>query len=97
MKQFFKVIAAAAALATASLVVQAQDTAWPTKPITLVVPFAPGGITDNTARLLAKKMGERLGQSVVVDNRPGAGGSLGVDSASRQPPDGYTIVMGTSG
>ncbi|MBB1633423.1 tripartite tricarboxylate transporter substrate binding protein [Cupriavidus sp. UME77] len=78
-------------------VVQAADDAWPIRPITFVVPFPPGGITDSTSRQLAKLLGAQLGQSVVVDNRPGAGGSIGVESASRQPADGYTIIYGTQG
>jgi len=86
-------------LATASFTAVAQTNSanWPTRPITFVVPFTPGGITDNTSRVLAKILGEKLGQSVVVDNRPGAGGSIGVEAASRQPPDGYTIIYGTQG
>src|SRR5262249_26031261 len=92
------------ALAMAGLVLgavgcaaQPASEAWPTRPIAFVVPFAPGGITDNTARVLAKLVGARLGQPVVVENKPGAGGSLGVDVASRQPPDGYTMIYGTQG
>ena len=70
---------------------------WPSKPLTFVVPFPPGGITDNTSRLLAQKLGEKLGQQVIVDNRPGAGGSIGVDYAVRQQADGYTLIYGTQG
>ena len=62
-----------------------------------MVPFTPGGITDNTSRVLAKIVGDKLGQPVVVDNRPGAGGSIGVEAASRQAPDGYTLIYGTQG
>jgi tripartite-type tricarboxylate transporter receptor subunit TctC len=98
MDKFWKkalagVCAAAAALGAA----HAAGEAWPTRPITFVVPFTPGGITDNTSRVLAKIVGEKLGQPVVVDNRPGAGGSIGVEAASRQPPDGYTMIYGTQG
>lgn len=75
---------------------QAADN-WPTRSITFVVPFPPGGITDSTSRLLAKLLGSRLGQAVVVDNKPGAGGSIGVASAARQPADGYTMIYGTQG
>ena len=70
---------------------------WPTKPITFIVPFTPGGITDQTARQLAKLLSAQLNQSVVVDNRPGAGGSIGVEAGARAPADGYTIIYGTQG
>ncbi|KQU89808.1 ABC transporter substrate-binding protein [Variovorax sp. Root318D1] len=75
----------------------AAGEAWPTRSITFVVPFTPGGITDNTSRLLAKLLGAQLGQTVLVDNRPGAGGSIGVATAARQAPDGYTLIYGTQG
>jgi tripartite-type tricarboxylate transporter receptor subunit TctC len=71
----------------------AQD--FPTRPVTWVVPSAAGGITDTTARLIAQKMGPRLGQPVVVENRPGAGGTIGTEQVSRAPPDGYTLLYGT--
>ncbi|KQP14458.1 tripartite tricarboxylate transporter substrate binding protein [Pseudorhodoferax sp. Leaf265] len=88
----------AAAALTAGTAGAADDTAgWPNRPLTFVVPFPPGGITDSTSRLLAQKLGEKLGQQVVVDNRPGAGGSIGVDYGLRQPADGYTLVYGTQG
>lgn len=70
---------------------------WPSKPIAFVVPFTPGGVTDSTSRVLTKLLSARLGQPVLVENRPGAGGSIGIESASRQAPDGYTIMYGTSG
>jgi tripartite-type tricarboxylate transporter receptor subunit TctC len=91
--------AAAATLATLATLgaAHAAGETWPTRPITFVVPFTPGGITDNTSRVLAKIVGDKLGQPVVVDNRPGAGGSIGVEAASRQPPDGYTMIYGTQG
>jgi tripartite-type tricarboxylate transporter receptor subunit TctC len=79
------------ALLTALLAVPlalAQAPAYPTKTIRLIVPFAPGGASDLTARTLAQKMGESLGQTIVVDNKPGANGVLGDDLASKAPPDG---------
>jgi tripartite-type tricarboxylate transporter receptor subunit TctC len=88
-----------ALLATAALTASAADdtAGWPARPLTFVVPFTPGGITDSSSRLLALKLGEKLGQQVVVDNRPGAGGSIGVEYALRQPADGYTLIYGTQG
>jgi len=73
---------------------QAQDK-WPSKPITYIVPFPAGGTTDVLARLIAQKLGAALGQTIVVDNKGGAGGSLGSELASRAAPDGYTILGGT--
>ena len=69
--------------------------AWPSKPIRLVVPYPPGGSTDLLARTIGVKVGEALGQQIVVDNRAGAGGMLGSDIVARSAPDGYTILLGT--
>lgn len=66
---------------------------YPTRPIRLIVPFPPGGSNDIIGRLLGQQIGERVGQSVVIDNRPGAGSTLGIDIASKSAPDGYTVVI----
>lgn len=69
---------------------------WPQqKPITLIVPYPPGGVTDVQARTLAPLMAKTLGQTIIVENKPGAGGSLGTAHAAKQPPDGYTLLIGT--
>ena len=73
----------------------AAQTPWPTKPITYVVPFAPGGNTDTLARLIGQKLSVALGQPVVIDNKPGAGGNIGSDFVAKAKPDGYTILGGT--
>ena len=83
---------AAALLATAAL---AQS--YPAKPIRLIVPFAAGGGNDNVARLVGKHLSDSLGQPLVIDNRPGAGGALGAEVAAKSAPDGYTLFLGGVG
>ncbi|HYR00899.1 MAG TPA: tripartite tricarboxylate transporter substrate-binding protein, partial [Casimicrobiaceae bacterium] len=84
----------ALALSIAPPAVQGQTAPFPAKPVRLVVPFPPGGPLDVTGRAIAQKLGETWAQSVVVDNRPGAGGNIGADLVAKSPPDGYTVVMG---
>jgi tripartite-type tricarboxylate transporter receptor subunit TctC len=84
--------AVAAALALMAGVAHAQN--YPARPVRMIVPFTPGGSTDLYARTLSPRLGDALGQQVVVDNRAGAGGSLGADLAAKAPPDGYTIWIG---
>src|SRR5438309_4961649 len=71
----------------------AQD-AYPARPVKLIVPYAPGGATDIIARIVAQKLSESLGQSFIVDNRPGANGNIALEAAAKAPPDGYTLLVG---
>lgn len=74
----------------------AQDAAYPTRPINMVVPFAPGGSSDILARILEPVLARELGQPLVILNRPGAAGNVGMDAVAKSPPDGYTMVLGNS-
>jgi tripartite-type tricarboxylate transporter receptor subunit TctC len=86
--------AAAATLPTWWVSARAQE-GWPNKPIRMIVPFAAGGTSDALARLLGQKLTEVLKQTIVVDNKGGAGGVIGSDAVAKSPPDGYTFVLGT--
>ena len=78
----------------ASPLARAQD-AFPSRPLKIIVPYPPGGTTDLLARILAPRLGERLGQAVVIDNKPGAGGVIGAQQVAKSPADGYTLVFAT--
>jgi tripartite-type tricarboxylate transporter receptor subunit TctC len=82
--------------AAACLPMAAWAQGYPNKPITLLVPFPPGGPTDLVARVLAKKMSEQMGQSIVIDNKPGANGNIAAVAATKAPADGYTVLYNTS-
>jgi tripartite-type tricarboxylate transporter receptor subunit TctC len=95
--QLFRMLAAAALAAAQAVVpVHAQD-AFPARPMKIVVPFAPGGSTDVTARIVAEGLTSRLQQQVVVENKAGAGGNVGADLVAKAAPDGHTLVMGSIG
>src|SRR4051812_14411658 len=79
--------------ASAAVAVPAWAQAWPTKPIKLVVPYAPGGTTDVVGRVSAEYLGRQLGHNVVVENRPGKGATIGTSQVAKAAPDGYTLVM----
>ncbi|GAA5232284.1 tripartite tricarboxylate transporter substrate binding protein [Verticiella sediminum] len=94
MRYLYKAVAATAmALAAAS----AAAADFPTRPIRIVIGFPPGGAIDTIARTIAPRMAESMGQSVLIDNRPGAGGVIGTQAVARAEPDGYTVFMGTMG
>lgn len=88
------ILTAALLAALAPVASQAQE-AWPTKPIKIIVPFAPGGTSDVLARVIAEKLSTALGKPVVVENRGGAGGVIGADAVAKSPADGYTFLLGT--
>lgn len=93
-----KSVAAGLLLATNLMATQAySQPAWPTRPVKIIVPFAPGGTTDLLARAMAPELSKAFGQSFIVENKTGAGGNVGADAVAKAPADGYTLLMGTVG
>jgi tripartite-type tricarboxylate transporter receptor subunit TctC len=93
-RTFLHLAAGAAALPTASRIAKAET--WPARPVHIVAPYPPGAAPDLVARLIAQSLSDRLGQAVIVDNRPGAAGNVGTEKAAQSAPDGYTLLIAVS-
>jgi tripartite-type tricarboxylate transporter receptor subunit TctC len=93
-RKFLHLAAGAAALPAVSRLAWAQ--AYPSRPVRIIVPYAPGGTTDIVARLIGQSLSERLGQQFIIENRPGAGGNIGTEVVARAPPDGYSFLLVTT-
>jgi len=92
-KQFLAALASFAAFPSLPRFAAAQaPNTWPNRPVTLVVPFAPGGVTDVSARVVARQLGKRLGGTFLIENRAGASGNIGTTQVARAAPDGYTFL-----
>jgi tripartite-type tricarboxylate transporter receptor subunit TctC len=97
MKIVMRIAALAASLCVALLVTLAASAQqYPSKPVKILIPFPPGGVTDNATRVIAQKLSERLGQQFYIENQPGAGGNLGMGAVAKAPGDGYTILLASS-
>jgi tripartite-type tricarboxylate transporter receptor subunit TctC len=97
-RRALKLVAASLLFATNLTATQAMiQTAWPAKPVKIIVPFAPGGTTDLLARAMASELSKAFGQSFIVENKAGAGGNVGADAVAKSPADGYALLMGTVG
>jgi tripartite-type tricarboxylate transporter receptor subunit TctC len=96
MKPFTRLLQWGCALALVAAASVAAAQAYPTKPVKIIVPFSPGGVADITARVLAQKMSETMGQQVIVDNRPSAGGIIASEAVAKAEPDGYTLLFMTN-
>lgn len=97
MKGLLKHFAVPFTMACVAVAAQAQTAEYPTRPVRMIVPFQPGGASDVVGRIIAPRLGETLGQQIVIDNRTGASGYVGIEVAAQAPADGYTILLGNIG